>query len=133
MSEENVELYQRAVDAWNRRDLDAWLALADPEVEISPLNVDLEGGRPYRGYDGIRRFWEDYLAVFPDFEVVCDEIRDLEDVTICRARLRAHAPESDASFEQPIWQVAAWRNQKCVWWRSFRSEAEALEAAGLRE
>jgi ketosteroid isomerase-like protein len=133
MSQENVELYQRAVDAWNSRDLDAWLVLTDPEVEISPLNVDLEGGRPYRGHEGIRRFWDDYLAVFPDFDVVCDEIRDYGDVTIAHARLRAHAPESEASFEQPIWQVVAWRNRKCVWWRSFRSEAEALEAAGRRE
>jgi ketosteroid isomerase-like protein len=134
MSQENVELHRRALDAWNRRDLDALLEFADAEVEITPLNVDLErGGRPYRGHDGIRKFWKDYLAIFPDFSVVCDEVRDAGEVTIARARLRARAPESEASFEQPIWQVIAWRNQKGVWWRSFRTETEALEAAGLSE
>jgi len=39
----------------------------------------------------------------------------------------------DASFEQAYWQVAEWRDKKIVWWRGFRCEAEALEAAGLRE
>jgi hypothetical protein len=41
--------------------------------------------------------------------------------------------ESDASFEQAYWQMIEWRNQKTVWWRGLRSEAEALEAVGLRE
>jgi hypothetical protein len=29
--------------------------------------------------------------------------------------------------------VAEWRTGKIVWWGAFASEAEALEAAGLRE
>jgi ketosteroid isomerase-like protein len=33
MSEENVELLHQGVAAWNRRDLDGYLELADPEIE----------------------------------------------------------------------------------------------------
>ena len=33
MSQENVELTYRAIDAFNRRDLDAYLALMDDDVE----------------------------------------------------------------------------------------------------
>ncbi len=33
MSQENVEIVYRLVDAWNRRDLEATLALCDPEIE----------------------------------------------------------------------------------------------------
>jgi len=48
MSEENVELFHRAHDAFNRRDTDAFLALCDPDMEvISGLRV-LEGGGPWR-------------------------------------------------------------------------------------
>jgi ketosteroid isomerase-like protein len=132
MSQENVELHQRAFDAFNRRDLDAFLALADRNVELTPLNLELEGGS-YLGHEGLRSFWKDYLAVFPDFSVELDEVRDLGDVTVARVRLRGHGTGSDVPFEQPIWQVAEWRRRKCVWWHSFRSEADALEAAGLRE
>ena len=57
MSEENVELFYEANDAFNRRDLDALLALADPEIEWFPRIAELEGGRPYRGHDGVRHWW----------------------------------------------------------------------------
>ncbi len=131
MSQENVELHHRTVDAFNRRDLDTWLALTDREVELTPLNLELEGGS-YHGHDGIRSFWEDYLRVFPDFSVEVDEVRDLGEVTVARVRLRGHGTGA-VPFEQPIWQVVRWRRRKCLWWRSFRSEADALEAAARRE
>jgi hypothetical protein len=35
MSEENVELAYQAVDALNRRDLDAFLSLCDPDLETA--------------------------------------------------------------------------------------------------
>jgi hypothetical protein len=44
MSQENVERLYRAYDAFNRRDLDAYLGLIDPEVELTPRIMELEGG-----------------------------------------------------------------------------------------
>jgi ketosteroid isomerase-like protein len=46
MSEENVELLYRAYDAFNRRDLDGFLALCDPKIEFTTFNLQLEGGAP---------------------------------------------------------------------------------------
>ena len=132
MPRKNIELHRASIDAWNRRDLEAFLALADPEVEIAPLNVEMERA-PYRGGDGLRRFWDDYLTVIPDFRVEIIEIRDLGAITVAGVRLRGHGTESDASFVQPTWQVAAWHDEKCVWWRSFRTERQALEAAECEE
>ena len=53
--EENVELALAAVDAWNRGDREAWLALWDEEVEFIPLRAQLEG-ESYRGHEGLERF-----------------------------------------------------------------------------
>ena len=36
-------------------------------------------------------------------------------------------------MEQAVWQVIEWRDRKGIWWGTFLSEAEALEAAGLSE
>ncbi len=36
MSQENVELLRRGVEAWNRRELDVWLDLGTPDVEWMP-------------------------------------------------------------------------------------------------
>jgi hypothetical protein len=46
MSQENVELSHRANDAFNRRDLDAFLALMDPGVEFTPYERAIQGLGP---------------------------------------------------------------------------------------
>ena len=131
MSEENVELVHRCADAFNRRDLNALLALMDDEVEGAPPLASMEGN--YHGHAGIRRWWESLFEGLPDFTVEVVEVRDVGHLTVAVLRNRAHGAASDAPVEEMLWLVAEWRNRKAVWWHSFRSEAEALKAAGLRE
>ena len=133
MSEENVELVYKANDAFNRRDLDALLALADPEIEYFPRIPELEGGGPYRGHAGIRAWWESMLSIAHDFSTAFEDVRDLGDATVARTHIRGRGIGSGATMDQTLWQCAEWRDKKCVRWRTFVSEAEALEAAGLRE
>lgn len=47
------------------------------------------------------------------------------------ARVSGHGADSDAPFEQAIWQAAQWRDGKIVYWAIFDTQAEALEAAGI--
>jgi ketosteroid isomerase-like protein len=126
MSQENVERVHRAYDAFNRRDLDAFLALMDSEVELTTRIMELEGGPDYRGHDGVWEWWRDLLAVFPDFNIL--EVRDRDDFMIVAVRVRGHGV-----FEEVVWQAVKMRDGKATWWRNFGSEAEALEAAGLSE
>jgi hypothetical protein len=65
MSEENVELAYRAIDAFNRRDWDAFVLVIDDEAELESRLVAVEGD--YHGHDGLRRWWEDILGAFPDY------------------------------------------------------------------
>ena len=131
MSQENVELARRAFDAFNRRDLDAFLALMDADVRAVPFAAAIEGD--YLGHDGIRRWWENLLGVFPDFKLGAVEVRDFGDMTVASVRNRGRATGSDILMDQTLWQVAEWRDGKAVWWSSLGSEAEALAAVGLRE
>ena len=133
MSRENVELHCRAIDAFNRRDLGAYLALTDPEVEFTPYEVSVQGGEPYRGHAGVRSWWEESFAVFPDLRAELYEVRELGDRTFARGRIRGQGAGSGASIERALWQAAEWRDKKAVWWCAFESEAEALEAVGLAE
>ena len=133
MSQENVEAVRRAVEALNRRDLDAFLATMDPEVEFYSRIVELEGGGPYRGHAGVRRWWDDLFAITGDISTEIEEIRDLGDVTVTRVRQRAHGLDSGAPMDQMQWFVTRWRNERTTWARVFVSQAEALRAAGLSE
>jgi ketosteroid isomerase-like protein len=132
MSQENVELVNRAYDALNRRDLDAFLVLMDPEVVAIPRVLAVEGG-PLSGHDGIRTWWESILSVFPDFQATVLEVRGVGDATIASLRVLGRGGGSDAPFEDAIWQVTKWRDGRAVWWKAFLDRAQALEAAGLKE
>ena len=131
MSHENVELVYRAADAFNRRDLDANLALMDDDVEAVPRAASMEGS--YHGHDGIRRWWETLFETWPDFTVQVLELRAVGDLTLGTVHLRAHGAGSEIPSEWTVCSVARWREGKCVWWGNFRTRGEALEAVGLSE
>ena len=132
MSQENVELLHQAIEAFNRRDLDAYLALCDPDVEFISYLAQVEGGDPYRGHKGVRDWWERLLAVYPDFSRDRGGTRPWRPY-IARARVHGRGVESDAPMDQTMWQVAEYRHGKTIGWRFFTNEADALEAAGLSE
>ena len=131
MSEANVELAYRAIDAINRRHLGAFLPLMDEDVEAVSRIVSVEGG--LHGHDGIRRWWENWFDVFPDYQIEVVDVRDLGDLIVAALRALGHGAGSDLPFEDTIWLASRWRRGKCVWWRIFNTADEALEAAGLRE
>ena len=131
MSEENVRLAHRAMEAVNQRDLDALLALMDEKVEAVSRIVAMEGG--LHGHDGVRRWWDNWFEAFPDYKIEIVEIRDLGDVTVATLSAIGHGAGSDLPFEDKIWHASRWRDGKCVWWQVFYTEADALEAARLSE
>jgi ketosteroid isomerase-like protein len=131
MSRENVELARQAYDALNRRDLGAFLAPMDADVEALPRVVAIEGG--YHGHDRIRRWWEHLVDFLPDLVIETVAVRDLGDLTLAAVRIRGHGAGSDTPLAEPLWTPAEWRDGKCVWWANHGIEAEALQAVGLRE
>ena len=133
MSKENLERTQRAVDAFNRRDVDAFLALCDPDVELTSRLLEVDGGDPYRGHDGVRTWWENLLALASDYSAEIDELRDHGEVTIMHLHVRGHGTGSGVPVEQEQWNVSKWRKGKLIQFHSFLAEPEAFEAAGLSE
>jgi ketosteroid isomerase-like protein len=131
MSQENVELAHRANDAFNRHDFDALLALIDPNIEFTSRIVELEGGGPFRGHDGIKEWWANLFGVFPEFSSKIEEVRDLGDLTLARMRQHSQGMEKDSPADQTQWHLAEWREGKKIRWRVFVNEDEALEDAGL--
>ena len=105
MSQENVELARRGDDAFKRGDLDAFVALCDPDLEFHSRLVAIEGGGPYRGHDGIRAWWEKIHAAWRDFSSEIDEVRSRGEMTVTRPTLRGHGMDSDAPWEQAQWHV----------------------------
>jgi hypothetical protein len=109
------------------------MRLGMPVIARVGLRMGLEGGHPFQGHDGVRSWYGSLLDVYPDFGSEIEEVRELGEVTIARLRQYGRGRESDAPIELTVWHVARVRNRKIVWWCAVRTEAEALEAAGLQE
>ena len=78
MSERNVAISRSAIEAFNRGDVDAVLALAAPDVEVYAPPDSPNPGR-YVGYEGYLRWseqwleaWETFTLDFLDIEAVDD-------------------------------------------------------------
>ena len=135
MSQENVEAFQRAVAAYNRGDIDAFLEEIDPDVEWHPLLQGMLSGEAatYRGHDGVRELFRDLNEGFTDQEVEPSEITDLGGVLVAIGRIRGRGKESGAEAESPINWVVDFRDSRAVRVREYLDPKAALEAAGLSE
>jgi ketosteroid isomerase-like protein len=129
MSEQNVEAFLRNSDAWNRGDLEAWLATVHPEADWHPSASLVEGGA-YRGHDGFRKFWADIDAAFEELVTSFDEVRDLGDVVLALGRLRGRSKQGvPVDLEYGV--LIRYRDGLALHGRSWFSHAAALEASGL--
>jgi ketosteroid isomerase-like protein len=69
----------RALDAWNRRDVDAFVALVSPDV-VWEENPELPGLREvYRGRAEVRAWMEEVLEVVESPQLELEEITELGD------------------------------------------------------
>jgi ketosteroid isomerase-like protein len=134
-SQEGVETFNRATDAYNRRDVEALLETLDPEVEwYSALMVPLGGeATAFRGHDGIRELFRDLDEVLDDWHAEYPQIRDLGDRIIGIGRVRTRGRGSGAKTASPIVTLCDVRNGKAIRIRTYLDPDEALEAAGLSE
>jgi ketosteroid isomerase-like protein len=125
MSEENVELAQRASEMFNRRDLHGFLALMAEDVRFEP-----QMGPRFEGHDGIHRLWNSLIGG-PGFTVEVVRLRDLgADLVLAAVHARG---EGVGGSEQTYWVPSRWRQGGCFWWGVFLDEQEALKVLGLRE
>jgi ketosteroid isomerase-like protein len=135
MSEENVELFKRAIDAGNRRDWESLLETLDPEVEWHPgLAASLAGEATiYRGREEVREVLQEYLEALSDLRLEFSDIRDLGDQVLAVGQIRGHGAESGVEVESPLAYLIQVRNGKATRVRAYLDPKEALEAAGLSE
>ena len=137
MSEENVDVIRKAVDALNRRDADAFTALLRPDVEWKEPTDPFPGLRPiYPGQDGVREWFEEaFLELWESFHVEIGEITEpSENQVFFETWLTARGAASGVETEIHNWSVTWHTDDGKVARRAlFWTRDEALEATGLQE
>ena len=132
MSQEHVDAARRCLEGWNRGDIEAWLEPAHPEVEWSSAIVrQMEGAETVtRGHAGLRRFWDDWHAVW-DTKLNISEIRDLGETVVVLGEMQIRGEASGVDIERPTAWVFEFEAGLTRRVRAYLDWQEALEAVGV--
>jgi ketosteroid isomerase-like protein len=132
MSEENVKNVRRGIDAWNRGDLDEWLAGFAPEAELHTTARFPDRG-VYRGRVGLERYWAEIREDIEEIDLSISDLRATGDRVFFAVAGRGRGKRSRVPVERPIWFVTTLREGLTVRVETFVDPKEALDSAGLRE
>jgi len=134
MSEENVESIRRAVEAFNRGDTDAFVALARPDVEWEDAVFWSEGSKVFRGREELRDWFAQVKEPWEVLQLALEEVIEAgDDRLVVGLGLTARGGHSGAETQLQAWQVNWFVEGLTAKRRVFRDRAEALEAARLAE
>jgi hypothetical protein len=126
-----------AVEAYNRRDLDAVAIGFPPELEYYPYREFVEAGLAepcYHGPTGYRTYIEGTYEVWgADVRLEPTELIDLGDRIVMLADMPMRAQASGIPLGETYACVSTLKDGRVIRQRDFLDHAEALEAVGLRE
>src|SRR5215213_1531349 len=127
MSQENVEIVRRSLDAFNRREKALWLGVCSREVEGCPPAHWPETAT-VRGPEAT---WEFMLALNEPWEAGSYELMELidgtDDTIAARVGRRVRGQSSGIAAEFEYWAVVSVRDRKVLRFEWFADRGEALE------
>jgi ketosteroid isomerase-like protein len=132
MSQENVEIVRRFLEAYNRRDLEGMIELMDPTFEFRSHFVGIES--VHRASEG---FPDTYFQMLDDaydhFEVVLSEYIDAGAAVLTVGRAEWRGKTSGVEGETPVLPAFWLRAGRVFRAETFTDRPAALDAVGLSE
>jgi ketosteroid isomerase-like protein len=132
VSQENVEIVRRALDAYGRRDVDALRTLNHPELELdwSASRGPLAG--VYRGFEEALRFYAEYYEVFEATVVKSDRFVGTGDLVVV-PNVAHQLGRDGIEVTARSTLVFAVHDRHITHICLYQNEDEALKAVGLEE
>jgi ketosteroid isomerase-like protein len=133
MSEANVELHRRIVEAVNGRDIETLIACFDPTVEHHPLLSAVGGVTVYRGHNGVRTWFAQLDEPWEELRAEPQTYFDLGGQTLVFLMFHGRGRHSGADVAMPVAQAIGWRNGLAVYSKLYADRADALRDLGVSE
>jgi ketosteroid isomerase-like protein len=131
MSEENVEVIRKMYDGFARAGPEGMLEFMDPEVDHRAIEGAPDDIGVFSGYDAMRRYYGQWVAMFDDLRAGVEELIDAGDQVVAMLHVTARMKDSEAPIDMRLGVVWTLRDGKAVSGREYARRQEALEAAGL--
>ena len=132
MSQENVEIVQRHVAAYNRRDFEALRELSHPELEVDwSASRGLEAG-VYRGLEQALGFYRGFLDMFEQVEIELSRLIKSGDSVVVPNTAYVRGRDGIETMARSTF-IFEFRDGLVTRICLYQEKHEALEAAGLSE
>ena len=131
--EQEVDVVREAWDAWLRGDVNDLFAFFHPEITWDMTHFRDWPDVIHRGDEGVRRFLDEWLDVWDDYEVGLDETLAAPDGRIVTlAWQRGTGRRSGLPMEMEWAQISTVRDGKILRVENYDDRSTALKAAGLQ-
>jgi ketosteroid isomerase-like protein len=134
MSQENMELARRAYEGWGKGDPEPVIEAFAQEVEWDysayPLPDVAERGT---GRENYLQFLADFSASWAKHEITVSDIIAFDEHVVIAIHERMETSRGNLALERDIAHACTLRDGRVVLVRAFRTKAEALQAARLKE
>jgi ketosteroid isomerase-like protein len=132
MSQDNVQIAKRAIEAFNARDIEGFVALTTADFEWSPSMSPIES-ELFIGHDGIRKYFDALGDAWERFHVAPERFLERADLVLMLGRLEGRGKASGAAVDAALGMAFDLRHGMISRIRGFLDHAEALEATDLEE
>jgi len=133
MSQRNIAVVRRINEAFNSGDIEAILALIDPDFQTSVPPQFSPEPDTYRGHDGMRRYFDSFHDAMSEIRFHQERLREAGTAVIVELRLTARGRTTGIAVEQHLAQVWTVSDGRAVEVRNYSTWAEALESMGVAE
>jgi ketosteroid isomerase-like protein len=132
MSEENVEIVRRAVEAFNEGGLEAVGEFVTDDVEFHEP-PEQPAPRVARGRDAVLEMWGEFESAWAAHRSEPEDIRAVREDKVLMLSVEHFRGRDGMDVSSPWGAVFTIRDEKIVRWQAFWDRKKAFEAAGLSE
>jgi ketosteroid isomerase-like protein len=132
MSQENVETLVRIYEGWDRGDFTVGVAAYEQNA-ILVIESGIPDGGVFIGPEGIRAYMTRFLEAWESLTMSAESFREAGDTVLVKVKQTGIGQDSRVPVKLSYFHLWTFRGRMVIRLESILSEAEALEAAGLRE
>jgi ketosteroid isomerase-like protein len=130
LSEQNVALVTSVYRAVNENDLDTFLSLMHPEVELMTSGIYPDFSASYRGHPGALKYWEAARGLWENFTVEIKRVEAVGDQVLVLLQQRVEGRDG-ITVEHAWGHLFAFADDLIRRVTGFASWEAAVEAVGV--
>src|SRR5215203_2187013 len=127
-TQNNVEISERVIEAFNRDGVEGVLPYYTADAEV--YDPDLPRGT-YRGREAVTRVIQMLVSGFENVEICDFRLLPAGDRVVALLHTRGKGERHDLEVETRDAHTITFRDGKITYWRLYLDQAEALADAGL--